>query len=98
MLSSVKYGDIRFTLDPVHELEYDLSILEACHNIDHAESPDLCAVEGSSPNECTKAGLRRRRTSVSTTVITSGASGVRAGEGLDDGPERKRQRVTEELD
>ena len=96
--SSVKYGDTRFVLDPDNERGYDFSIQEACCNIDRAESPDLRTIGGYNSTSRTKAGLRRRRTSVDNTAITSDASGMDAGEDLEDGSERKRQRMTEKRD
>ena len=97
LLRSVKYGDVRFVLNPDNEPEYDLSIGKACCNIDDLESPDSCIIGGSNTTNRNKTYRRRKRISINVTAITSDGTGGDAGEGPDDAPERKRQRVTEGL-
>ena len=94
LLASMKYGDSRFVLDPDNELEYDLSILDACQNIHGTQSPDLYTNQGL--GAARRRRLERKRKVLNQASIVLDAVRTDVGEDFDDGPERKRKKVVRE--
>ena len=91
---SVKYGDTRFVLDPDDEVEYDLSIREACRHMRDAAPGDSYRDGDCSTTGRTKRRVRRKRTTLKEVSAASDTGGESIAEDVDDGPERKRQRMS----
>ena len=94
LLDSMKYGDSRFVLDSDNELEYDLSILDACRNIQGTQSPDSYISQGLSTTRRRRLERKRKLSNQASIVLDTARTDV--GEDVEDGPERKRQKVVRE--
>lgn len=93
MLRSMKYGDTRFVLEPEDELEYDTSILQACCNKPRFESSGSYTTgENDATNGVGKRTRRGRATAIEMSACD--AAKVDVGACLEDGPERKRRKVS----
>ena len=94
LLSSMKYGDSRFVLDPDNEYEYDQNISDACKTIHAIQSPKSCRGKEYDNTSGIGRHVGRKRKLLSEASVSTAREDV--GEGLDDGPEMKRQRVARE--
>ena len=90
---SMKYGDSRFILDSDNELEYDLSISDACRNIHVVQSSDVHTNKRYNSTAGIRSRIQEKRNSLNNASLTLEKGTKDVDEGLDDGPAKKRQRV-----
>ena len=95
---SIKYGDSRFILDFHNEVEYDLSISDACRNIHVVQSSEVHVNKRYNSTAGISSRFQNKRNSLNNAslILVTGTKDV--DEGLDDGPAKKRQRVAEGSD